>query len=122
MLPYIAIAISGSLFSQSNTGGILPGTVLETPSFHITISETCPEYAVDGCTATYVGINKKSGASISLKGAAVMAMCNDNVTPCHFQYYKFINGAYSYFIFLGGEIRVSKAHTNIFHEQSTWHE
>lgn len=69
-----------------------------TEHYVVTITEHCgtDEHFCD--KVTYVGINKKTGKSITLSGASVVRPCSDGVTPCQHMGYEFFSGKYRYAI------------------------
>lgn len=94
--------------------------MLITPSYSVTITENCKEGVVGCDDVTYRGINRKTGKSITLKGAARMVMCADRVTPCHVDVYEFKNGAYLYSLYPDGNLVVTKNGHVIINEIGKW--
>jgi len=70
-------------------GNARAAEILVTPTYRITVSERCEEGVVGCDKVSYVGVNIKTGKSITLNGKSVMVMCADGVTPCHLAYYEF---------------------------------
>jgi hypothetical protein len=77
---------------------ILASSELITPNFKISIVRNCEEGNVSCDDVTYIGVNKKTGASIKLKGKTYHKNCSDGVTPCRFLGYVFENGNTKYYI------------------------
>jgi hypothetical protein len=77
---------------------VLASEELITPSFKITIERNCEEGYVSCDDVTYIGVNKKTGASIKLKGKTLNTTCSDGVTPCRFVGYVFENGNTKYYV------------------------
>ena len=82
--------------------------ILETKSHVVVLVEHCPEGDVACNDITYVGVSKKSGDSIRLKGKSVHSMGSDGVTPSRFLGYSFINGQTKYFIENDGTLSISQ--------------
>ena len=81
---------------------------LTTPSFRITIATHCDEGSVSCDKVSYIGVNKKSGATIKLRGATHHTICADGVTPCRFLGYVFDNGNMQYFVSDEGTLQVTR--------------
>ena len=64
---------------------------LTTASFVVDISRHCEAGNVTCDQVSDVGVSKKSGNRIALKGKSLHAMCADGVTPCRFLGYRFRN-------------------------------
>lgn len=77
---------------------VLASEELITPNFKITIERNCEEGNVSCDDVTYIGINKKTGASIKLKGKTLHRTCSDGITPCQFLGYIFENNNTKYYI------------------------
>ena len=93
---------------------------METKSFRVTITEKCGEGEVGCSTVEYKGVNKRTGASIFLKGKAFMVNCADGVTPCHLGRYEFTNGDTSYYVYPSGNLQVMKAEKLLVSEDGEW--
>jgi hypothetical protein len=94
--------------------------VLDTPSFNISITENCPEGDVNCQDVTYLGRDKKTGNTISLKGVALVRMCADGVTPCQHLGYEFDNGSYKYTITDDGLLTVASGARTLVSQQGQW--
>jgi hypothetical protein len=99
--------------------------ILDTKDFVITISWSCPEGNVTWDDVSYVGVNKKSGASIQLKGETWHAYSPDG-TPSHFQGFQFKNGDVTYQVRdegREGRLMVFRGETEVLvNESGTWRE
>jgi len=93
---------------------------LTTPSFTIDITENCEEGVVGCGDVTYQGVNRKTGRSIKLKGAARMVMCADRKTPCHFESYQFKNGDVTYGVYPNGILTITKGNRVALKEAGQW--
>jgi len=101
-------------------GNARAAEILVTPTYRITVSERCEEGVVGCDKVSYVGVNIKTGKSITLNGKSVMVMCADGVTPCHLAYYEFKNGGVRYSVFPDGRLTVEKGGKVIVSESGTW--
>lgn len=90
-----------------------------TRTFTITINVRCTEPVVGCDDVDYLGINRKTGKAIRLKGKVLMSICADGVTPCHFQGYQFKNGPVTYDVILQSDswLEVRKANKVLLHEE-----
>jgi hypothetical protein len=111
----LALMLIASFVSKAQAAEILV-----TPNYRITVSERCEEGVVGCDNVSYVGVNTKTGKSISLNGKSVMVMCADGVTPCHLAYYEFKNGELRYSVFPDGRLTVEKGGKVIVSESGTW--
>ena len=95
--------------------------MLETPSYRITIGSRCSEGDVTCDDVTYVGVSKKTGATIKLTGRTVHAIGADGVTPSHFLGYEFKNGKTTYFVGWD-ELIVTRGSKVLVYETGVWKE
>lgn len=100
--------------------GAARAETLETMSFIINIDNKCSARAVSCDNVIYTGTSKKTGKSITLRGATLHATCADGVSPCLFQGYAFDNGRTSYFIDVSGELTVTQGKKTLVSEQGEW--
>ncbi|HEU6447169.1 MAG TPA: hypothetical protein VFV23_01870 [Verrucomicrobiae bacterium] len=107
-----AVLIFGLLNSFAST--------LITPSYKITIEIHCPEGETACENVQYVGVNKKTGNSITLIGKEIHATGSDGVTPSHFLGYEFKNGKTTYFVSDDGELKVTQGSKVLVNEYGTW--
>ncbi len=93
--------------------------VLLTPNFTVTITRNCPEGVVVCRDVSYVGVDRRSGAGIRLRGETVHRLCADGVTPCQFLGYRFRNGNYLYQV-IDQQLQVYEHGRLILNESGTW--
>jgi hypothetical protein len=93
---------------------------LRTPNHRVVLRRNCPEGNVTCNNVSYYGINFRTGASIRLKGRTVHAPCRDQVTPCRFLGYEFLNGDTRYFVREDGELTVTQGRRLLLREMGTW--
>jgi hypothetical protein len=93
---------------------------LNTPSFQVQVSVNCEEGNVTCNDVTYVGVNRKTKASIKLRGKTVHSLCKDRVTPCHFLGYEFQNRRYRYFVSEDGRLEIYRGQSLVASEQGIW--
>lgn len=93
---------------------------LRTKTYVVQITENCQEGEVGCRDVTYLGTNKNTGKSITLKGQAVMHMCPDRITPCSHEGYRFKNGNVEYRVTPDGMLVVSQGSKVIAKEQGAW--
>lgn len=93
---------------------------LTTPSFSINIQSNCPEGSVTCNNVSYTGTNRRTGASIRLRGSTLNRLCADGVTPCQFLGYQFRNGQYRYLVTDDGTLQVYQGEQLLLEEQGTW--
>jgi hypothetical protein len=67
---------------------------LVTKSFLIDITSNCEEGNVVCNNITYRSIDRKTGKTLQLKGKTVHSLCADQVTPCRFLGYEFLDLRY----------------------------
>jgi len=99
--------------------GALAST-LTTPSYTIVIETHCPEGETVCDKVTYVGVSKKTGASITLTGREIHSLGPDGITPAHFLGYLFKSGETTYFVGEDGELRVSRGSKILVQETGVW--
>jgi len=92
---------------------------LATPSYVITIVENCGEGNVACDDVAYLGVSRKTGKSIALKGRTVHTACRDN-TPCRFLGYEFASGRTIYRVTEDGVLEVRQGDKILVHEKGTW--
>lgn len=100
--------------------GQASASTLTTPTFVVQIQINCAEGNVTCDDVTYVGTNRKSGKSITLRGKTKHSMCADGVTPCHFQGYEFKNGATYYRVLEDGNLLVMQGKKVLLEEKGEW--
>lgn len=94
--------------------------VLVTPGFAIVIAEQCQEGNVACAQVVYTGVNRKTGAALTLRGKALTAMCADGVTPCHHLGWVFENGAVTYTVTDAGELTVTESGRTLTRQAGKW--
>jgi hypothetical protein len=108
---FLAVALAGSQLAQAD--------VLNTPNFTITITSKCPEGEVTCNNVSYVGVSKKSGQNISLKGKTLHTK-GPGGTPGRFLGYEFKNGAVRYLVTEEGDLIVSQGEKVLVKEAGKW--
>ena len=93
---------------------------LLTKNYKIVVNSKCSEGNVTCDNVTYVGINRKTGKSIKLKGSTWHTLCADGVTPCRFQGYIFKNGNVTYFVHQDGYLKVTQNNKVLLEEKGEW--
>lgn len=99
---------------------LIMAEVLETPHYLVTITRQCKEYEVVCNKVTYVGISKKTGQMIKLKGNTEHTLCSDGISPCMFIGYVFKNGKTSYHVSEAGDLTVLNGSKVTFQESGKW--
>lgn len=69
-----------------------PSFTFETENHIVEITPRCPEGYVSCDRVEYKGIDRKTGATLALRGKTMHTTCADGVTPCRFLGYRFRNG------------------------------
>ena len=93
---------------------------LTTASFVVDISRHCEEGNLTCDQVSDVGVSKKSGNRIALKGKSLRAMCADGVTPCRFLGYRFRNGNATYLVLEEGRLQVAVGGKGVLDESGEW--
>jgi hypothetical protein len=119
MFRYFLVTIP-ILLCLSNSVQAGEASTFSTPKFSIKITENCEEGVVGCDNVTYVGVNKKTGKSITLKGKSLMRLCADRVTPCQHIGYTFQNGKVVYLVTDQGTLTISKGAKVLVKEEGTW--
>lgn len=118
--PLKLFLVLAALFFVAGFASAGQSSHLTTPSYIIAITENCAEGDVGCSNVTYVGRNRKSQQSTTLKGKAIMHMCPDRVTPCSHQGYAFKNGNAVYRLTPDGALVVLRHGKVVLAEQGTW--
>ena len=122
------ILLNLSVFALLLGSTQIKAEVLTTPSYIITITKNCEEGEVGCDDVTYVGVNRKSKKTITLKGADLMHYCPDDLgdgpgkTPCRHIGYEFKNGKVNYFVSDDGSLEVTRGAKVLVKEQGVWTE
>jgi hypothetical protein len=93
---------------------------LITPSYVVIIVHNDPEGTVTSDNITYVGVNRKNGDTIKIKGRTLHTMEADGVTPNKFLGYVFENKKVSYFVGLNGTLQVTAGKKSLLDESGEW--
>lgn len=96
------------------------GRVLITPGFRVQVERHCPEGTIVCDRVSYVGQDRRSGASLRLTGSTDYRLCADGLTPCQFLGYRFRNGSVVYEVRDDGRLRVLQGGRLLLEEQGTW--
>lgn len=96
------------------------GGTLITPSFVVIIIDHDAEGVVSSNNVTYVGVNRKNGNTIRIKGRTLHTMEADGVTPDKFLGYVFENDKVSYFVGEDGTLRVQSGKKRLLEESGKW--
>ncbi len=121
----IALAILVSLAAPA-VGAQDSRFILRTQSYEITIRVLCKEGVVDCNDVEYMGVKKKTGATIRLKGEDWIRYCEEDQgdgpgkTPCEHLGYKFKNGGTTYYVEEDGYLDVYQGKKRILHEKGEW--
>ena len=100
--------------------------ILTTTNYIITITHNCDEGEVGCDDVTYVGVNRKSKKTISLKGADLMHYCPSDLgdgpgkTPCRHIGYEFKNDKVNYFVGDEGNLEVTRGAKVLLREKGVW--
>ena len=97
----------------------LTASTLQTANFTITVEAQCPEGEVSCDEVSYVGVSKRTGASISLRGTTLHSACKDG-SPCRFQGYEFRSGTVVYRVYVDGMLEVSDGSRVLVSERGEW--
>lgn len=97
----------------------VPAETLTTPSFEITVRENCGEGNVSCDDVSYLGISRKSGKSLVLKGRTIHTTCRDQ-SPCRFLGYEFVSGRTIYRVMEDGTLEVRRGDKILVHEKGSW--
>ncbi|MBY0241020.1 MAG: hypothetical protein K2X55_17070 [Burkholderiaceae bacterium] len=95
-------------------------STLTIPSFIIKVQVNCAEGNVNCEDVTHVGASEETGKSITLLGKTKHNLCADELTPCAFQGYEFINGKTYYRVLEDGRLSVMQGKKVLLEETGTW--
>lgn len=93
---------------------------LITPTFVVIIVQDDSEGVVASNDIIYVGVNRKNGNTIKIKGRTVHTMEADGVTPNKFLGYAFENNKVSYFVGVNGTLQVTAGKKTLVDESGKW--
>lgn len=108
-----------SLFAALCFSPIASAEVLNTTNFTITITVKCPEGEVTCNNVSYVGVSKKNGQNITLKGKTLHTK-GAGGTPGRFLGYEFKNGGVRYLVTEEGSLIVSQGDKVLVEESGKW--
>ena len=102
-----------------------PTFTFETESHVIEITPRCPEGYVSCDKVGYKGIDRKTGATLALRGKTMHTTCADGVTPCRFLGYRFRNGKHIHHVWEDGDgakgtLEVKAGRKVLLTERGTW--
>ena len=104
-----------------------PRFTLETENHVVEITTRCRVGSVACDRVSYRGVDKKTGATIVLRGKSLHTTCADGVTPCRFLGYRFRKGKHYYYVWEDadgekGTLEVIAADSKVLlQEPGTWH-
>ena len=99
---------------------------LTTQSNTITIWVRCEEGVVNCDDVEYLWVNRRTGASIKLKGEDWIRYCADDQgdglgkTPCQHLGYRFRSGGATYYVGDDGYLEVYQSGQRVLHETGEW--
>ncbi|MCB0882826.1 MAG: nuclear transport factor 2 family protein [Thermoleophilia bacterium] len=97
-----------------------PSRTLTTRDFRVTVTQRCAEGDIGCRNATYRGTNRRTGATIRLRGAVMVRMCADGVTPCGVLGYRFTRGRFVYRVTEGGTLLVTRGSRVLVRQPGRW--
>ena len=93
--------------------------VLVTPSYAVTVIG-CKEGVVSCDDVRYIGVSRKSGKVMTLKGRTLHTTAADGVTPSRFLGYEFRNGSTVYRVSEEGVLDVRQGDKVLVSERGKW--
>lgn len=93
---------------------------LITKNYKISIISNCEEHNVTCDDVTYMGVHKKIGKSIKLKGTTWHSTCADEITPCQLIGYIFKKGNITYKVYTSGLLEVLSKSKVFLSEKGQW--
>jgi hypothetical protein len=113
--PLLPLLVLGLVASMGARAG-----VLVTPRFVVVIAEQCAEGDVACDKVVYTGVDRRSGAALTLHGKAWVHLCADRVTPCRHLGWRFANGGTTYAVSDDGLLEVTRDGRSVVHQQGKW--
>lgn len=112
-----SIAVLVCIFAVTTT---VFGATFETPNYTVNITSKCKEGDVACDNVIYLGVSKKSGAEITLKGTTLHTSSRDG-SPSRFLGYKFKNGNITYLVLESGTLEVIRGESEVLlSEEGIW--
>ncbi len=102
-------------------GAVQAQEVLVTPNYAVTVIG-CKEGSVSCDDARYIGVSRKSGKVLTLKGRTLHTLGADGVTPSRFLGYEFRNGNTVYRVSQEGVLDVRQGEKVVVSEKGKWAE
>ncbi len=93
---------------------------LLTPSFVVVIIDKAPEGTVSSDDVLYVGVSRKNGNTIQVKGRTIHTLAADGVTPSKFLGWSFTTDKATYFVSEGGLLEVKSGKKILVSEKGEW--
>ena len=116
-----ALAVTAwALATNASAGEPVRVETLTTPGYVVRIEVGCAEGEVSCDKVRYEGTDRRSGASITLRGRTLHTTCADGVTPCRFLGYVFKRGGVSYTVLESGALVVRRGGRTLLEEAGRW--
>ncbi len=94
--------------------------VLVTPRYVVVIAEQCGEGDVACKDMVYTGVDRRTGAALTLHGKPMIHMCADGTTPCRHLGWTFDNGDITYTISDDGTLDVTRGEKLLLEQKGKW--
>ncbi|MDO1530438.1 hypothetical protein QMK61_16495 [Fulvimonas sp. R45] len=94
--------------------------VLVTPQYVVVIAEQCGEGDVACKDVVYTGVDRRTGAALTLRGKALVHMCPDGTTPCRHLGWTFKNGDIAYTVSDDGALDVTRGDKLLLEQKGRW--
>ncbi|MCX7513818.1 hypothetical protein [Frateuria sp. STR12] len=114
-LPLLALAALAFATAMPADAG-----VLVTPGYAVVVAEQCAEGDVACADVVYTGVSRRTGASITLHGAAFSTTCADGTTPCRHLGWRFPHGTLVYTVTDDGALLVTRDGKLVLSQQGKW--
>lgn len=114
-------ALVGAALAAATAPAVAAGArTLTTRDFRVTITERCAEGDVACRDVAYRGVNRRTGATIRLRGVHLVRPCADGVTPCSVRGYRFAKGRVVYRVSESGTLLVTRGSRVLARQAGRW--
>ena len=104
--------------SPPATAGLI--SILSSDNYFVIVTASCARGDLNCSKVEYYGVNKKTGASVKLKGVSEVRYCGDGESICEWLGYVFKTGKTSYYVSRDARLSVYQGDKTLVDEEGKW--